>query len=268
RPPTEQVGRNRGLPRSRRDDAREHRPHRREACLTFDNQNVVGEQQPNQAESTAPGRLIPYRVVVDGVPVFWLEVPAPLRAMLVFRVGQVDETLPTHGITHLVEHLAMYPLMQNLEAANRINARVEPFRTRFMASGTPEEIATFLADVTTSLTNLPLDRLENEKKVLRRVTAGFCSRCWARAAAPSPSVRGYWTAGFASVSDTSSRWPTRSTPATSASTASWLRSPPSPTRSHPARARPLGRWLNLREVSPKAGRQPKSFPRCSRRGGV
>ncbi|TMF77093.1 MAG: insulinase family protein [Chloroflexi bacterium] len=108
---------------------------------------------------------------MDGVPVFWLEVPAPLRAMLVFRVGQVDETLPTHGITHLVEHLAMYPLMQNLEAANRINARVEPFRTRFMASGTPEEIATFLADVTTSLTNLPLDRLENEKKVLRTEAA-------------------------------------------------------------------------------------------------
>src|SRR5439155_576880 len=87
RPLTKQVGRNRGLPRSRRDDAREHRPHRREACLTFDNQNVVGEQQPNQAESTAPGRLIPDRVVVDGVAVLWLETPAPARPLPLFGVG-------------------------------------------------------------------------------------------------------------------------------------------------------------------------------------
>nr|WP_117212210.1 insulinase family protein [Allorhizocola rhizosphaerae] len=30
-----------------------------------------------------------------------------MAAGLVFRVGQADETLATHGISHLVEHLAL-----------------------------------------------------------------------------------------------------------------------------------------------------------------
>jgi predicted Zn-dependent peptidase len=91
--------------------------------------------------------------------------------MLIFRVGAVDETLPTHGITHLVEHLAMFPLMQTLDATSRLNATVEPFRTRFMATGTPQEVASFLSDVTSNLTALPLDRVENEKRVLRTEAA-------------------------------------------------------------------------------------------------
>ena len=97
--------------------------------------------------------------------------------MLAFRVGVVDETLPTRGITHLVEHLAMYPLMQagSRHAQDRFNARVEPLRTRFFAAGTAEEIKAFLEDLCQSLTNLPVDRLENEKKVLRTEAANRTS---------------------------------------------------------------------------------------------
>ncbi|MGA7912595.1 MAG: hypothetical protein WCC30_13775 [Candidatus Dormiibacterota bacterium] len=123
------------------------------------------------AGSGRPADLTPARSVVDGVPVFSLAMPGPLRAMLVFRVGAVDETLPTHGLTHLVEHLAMFPLMQGIDAANRINARVEPLRTRFIATGTPEEVTAFLGNVTSTLSRLPVDRLESEKKVLRTEAA-------------------------------------------------------------------------------------------------
>jgi predicted Zn-dependent peptidase len=119
----------------------------------------------------AAGALAPDRTELDGVPIFSLDVPGPLRAMLIFRVGVVDETLPNRGITHVVEHLAVYPLMQNADAANRINATVEPLRTRFMATGTEQEIASFLADVTSNLAALPLDRLQNEKRVLRTEAA-------------------------------------------------------------------------------------------------
>lgn len=126
---------------------------------------------------------------VDGVPVFSTDIPGPLRAMLIFRVGAVDETLPTHGITHLVEHLAMFPLMQTLGAVNRLNATVEPLRTRFMATGTPHEVASFLSDVTANLTALPLDRVESEKKVLRTEAANRATG----------SVKGAWTWRFGAV---------------------------------------------------------------------
>src|SRR5438034_9740000 len=96
------------------------------------------------------------RTEVDGVPVFTLSVPGPLRAMLAFRVGVVDETLPTRGITHLTEHLAMFRLMESgaRHRQEHINARVEPMRTRFFATGTPEEILAFLRDVCAGLANL------------------------------------------------------------------------------------------------------------------
>jgi zinc protease len=111
--------------------------------------------------------VIPERSAVDGVPVFWRTVPGPIRAMLIFRVGVIDETLPTRGITHLVEHLALFVPMQDSAMATRMNARVELHRTRFMAEGSADEVATFLGDVTSSLAALPLDRLEDEKRILR-----------------------------------------------------------------------------------------------------
>jgi hypothetical protein len=40
---------------------------------------------------------------VDGIPVVWSEVPGPLRAGLLFRVGQADERLVERGVTHLAD---------------------------------------------------------------------------------------------------------------------------------------------------------------------
>jgi hypothetical protein len=47
---------------------------------------------------------------VDGVPVFWTKSGDEMRAGLMFRAGRADESLARGGITHMIEHLALYPL--------------------------------------------------------------------------------------------------------------------------------------------------------------
>ncbi|MGI8729906.1 MAG: hypothetical protein ACR2LK_07940 [Solirubrobacteraceae bacterium] len=100
---------------------------------------------------------------VDGVPLLWADVPGPLTAMLMFRIGRSDETLRTLGVTHLVEHLALW---SSRRATHFYNGYVEDAVTGFHASGRPEEVCEFLRDVTSSLTALPVDRLEVERRVL------------------------------------------------------------------------------------------------------
>jgi zinc protease len=87
--------------------------------------------------------------------------------MLIFRVGSADESLPTRGICHLVEHLALSPFHASDAFHDHFNGRVEPRLTRFWAHGTPEELCEFLARLTTGLAALPAGRLADEKRVLR-----------------------------------------------------------------------------------------------------
>lgn len=49
------------------------------------------------------------RSEIDGIPTFSIDGPRPFTAILSFRVGSYDERLPIRGITHLTEHLALYP---------------------------------------------------------------------------------------------------------------------------------------------------------------
>ena len=111
------------------------------------------------------------RSEVDGVRVFSGNVPGQMQCMLAFRVGVADESVPTRGITHVVEHLAMYSVMQSLGAGDRYNARVEPLRTRFVAKGESDDIVAFLRQVTSNLASLPADRLAHEMRVLRTEAA-------------------------------------------------------------------------------------------------
>ncbi|MDQ3896679.1 MAG: hypothetical protein M3326_05415, partial [Actinomycetota bacterium] len=112
------------------------------------------------------------RRVRSGVPVFVVDGPAPARCALMFRVGRSDETLLTGGVTHLVEHLALFPLGDRPYAYNGF---VEPHRTVFHAAGRPDECLEFLASVTASLSDLPMHRLEHEHRVLAAETAGHGS---------------------------------------------------------------------------------------------
>jgi predicted Zn-dependent peptidase len=119
----------------------------------------------------AAGELIEIdRGEVGGVPAFWpAGAGAPRHVAIGFRVGYADETLPEHGITHLVEHLALFALGRRLYNTNGI---VDGTSTIFYADGRPDELAEFLRDLTGALQDLPHARLDAEKRVLLAESAG------------------------------------------------------------------------------------------------
>ena len=102
------------------------------------------------------------RAEIGGVPVFWADAPPPHEIQLVFRVGRADETLATAGLTHLVEHLAMPELPVRLEC----NAFVTNLSTCFWARGEMPSLVSFVAGVVERLNDLPLDRLDVERRIL------------------------------------------------------------------------------------------------------
>ena len=102
------------------------------------------------------------RSSVDGVPVFWTEAGEEMLAGLTFRVGRADESLARGGVTHMIEHLALYPV--GVEAAKHYNGQVDAVTTMFLRRGTAEEIAEFFRAVCANLRELPAERLERERQ--------------------------------------------------------------------------------------------------------
>jgi hypothetical protein len=109
------------------------------------------------------------RIECGGVPLYWIEAPAPYRVRLQFRVGRADEPLPAAGVTHLCEHLALSGFRGT---THPFNGHVEPNRTVFSCQGTAEESRRFLEETCRRLGTLPVDRLEHEKRILRTEAAG------------------------------------------------------------------------------------------------
>jgi zinc protease len=100
--------------------------------------------------------------IVDGLSTYWVANGGPFRAVLVFRVGVADETLPTRGICHLVEHLAIEP-QPRLYAHNgwcSVDA------TGFWAEGDRDEVLGYLSGVARRLHLLPRDRMVAERQIL------------------------------------------------------------------------------------------------------
>ena len=105
---------------------------------------------------------------IDGVATLTVDaglVPGPLRACLAFGSGIVDESLHNRGINHVVEHLALHG--SDAQSARLINGSVDTLMTRFWVAGTPEQVAGFLEFVTGNLAALPLDRLDDELRVMQ-----------------------------------------------------------------------------------------------------
>jgi len=113
-------------------------------------------------------RTEPTRWVLGGVPVFQAEVPGRVRAMLMFRVGHVDEPLHMAGVTHLIEHLALSGLG---EQPYEYNGSVDQTHTCFVASGTADQVADFFSRVTSALGALPLDRVAIERRIIETEAA-------------------------------------------------------------------------------------------------
>lgn len=75
-----------------------------------------------------------------------------------------DETLPSAGITHSVEHMALTGLGDVPDASDGTSGIAT---ATFTTSGTGLEVKQFFQLLATSLANLPLERLEAELEVLR-----------------------------------------------------------------------------------------------------
>lgn len=106
---------------------------------------------------------------VDGVPALWADVPGPMRAGLVLRVGRVDETYVTGGITHLLEHLALFEVGR---PGDHSNGSVDSVTSHFHTTGDAASVRDFLATVTRGLADPPTDRLDDERAVLATERAG------------------------------------------------------------------------------------------------
>ncbi len=136
----------------------------------------------------APGEAEIHRDEVDGVPVLWSEVPGPRRISVVFRTGRADETLVGAGLTHLVEHLALFALGDDDRSHNGF---VDHLRTVFHATGSESELCEFVARVSEALTNLPLARVEEEKRVLLTEAASMPRGSWHGIAGLRFGARGF-----------------------------------------------------------------------------
>ncbi|WP_327369326.1 M16 family metallopeptidase [Streptomyces sp. NBC_01217] len=106
---------------------------------------------------------------VDGIRTVLAAAPGPVTAGLFFRVGVADETLATTGITHLVEHLALH---RHGVSDLHYNGATAATYTLFHVTGTPEEVTTYLNGVCAALRDLPMERLETEREILRTEAAG------------------------------------------------------------------------------------------------
>jgi len=109
------------------------------------------------------------RFEVDGIPALFTRTDGPTHAGLAFRVGFADEPLSRHGITHLIEHLALFPLGV---ADYHYNGATGDEITYFHTRGSEADVVAFLNGVCRTLQDLPLHRLAIEKEILRTEERG------------------------------------------------------------------------------------------------
>lgn len=90
-------------------------------------------------------------VDVDGVPAYTSEIGVPFLGTLIFGVGLRDETAPTAGIAHLLEHLVMARVGK---VAIPHNARTDDESISFFAQGSPAAVADFLRRVADAVSSI------------------------------------------------------------------------------------------------------------------
>ena len=125
---------------------------------------------------------------IDGVPVFWADAPPPFVVSIIFRTGRADETLPTAGITHLIEHLA-FPARH--PSGVDMNGTVTGTETTFWAGGPRERALEAFGEILRGLADPPLDRLETERRILQTEAASASGSPVLSAAALRFGVQGH-----------------------------------------------------------------------------
>ncbi|BDZ59793.1 putative Zn-dependent peptidase [Barrientosiimonas humi] len=103
------------------------------------------------------------QTTIEGVRTLWADMPGPFRAALVVGIGARDETFPTSGLAHLLEHVVMSrigrrPIDNNAEATTDA--------TVFSAIGERSDVLQFLHDVCLQLARPDTARMAHEAKVI------------------------------------------------------------------------------------------------------
>lgn len=143
--------------------------------------------------STRTAALVaPKRRVVRGLPVYAVEGDTAYCALF-FRVGKSDEALPIRGISHMVEHLALF---DQSERTYHLNGFVDTHRTAFHADGTEDECLEFISGVTAALVDLPMHRLEQERRVLAAEEGGSGHGLWGELVLNRFGARGFGVVGY------------------------------------------------------------------------
>lgn len=122
-----------------------------------------------QTPAEGDAALVPNKTEIDGVTTFWLPAEGPVTAALLFRVGRSDEPLAWSGVTHLVEHLALHSAAGPREG---VGGFVDHWHTALYMTGKPEDVSEFLTRLTKAISDLPFERLEDERRILTTESAG------------------------------------------------------------------------------------------------
>lgn len=109
------------------------------------------------------------RTEVAGLTTLHLPARGSTCLTLHVGVGWADETFSTRGVTHAIEHLVMGAAEPG---RFETNGCVTAFQTAFWANGPSARVGAFLERVAAGLRDLPLDRLERERRVLAAETLG------------------------------------------------------------------------------------------------
>src|SRR4051812_30328366 len=117
--------------------------------------------------ATDPASALSYGFA-GGVRAVWSDEPGPTRMVLQFRVGRSDEILARGGLTHLVEHLALYGVR---DANVEFNGVVDATSTTFGWSGEHDDAVGFLESLCAALALLPIERATEEARVLQTEAA-------------------------------------------------------------------------------------------------
>jgi zinc protease len=129
-------------------------------AVTSEDLGRAGASVPRDGDDLAPRRT-----EVDGIPVFWLDGQAegPRTLELLARVGLADERLPSTGLTHLAEHLALASI--DLPGV-AVNGHVDHLTTSLHATGEAAALVAFAQHVCERLADLPSERVDTERAVL------------------------------------------------------------------------------------------------------
>lgn len=132
-------------------------------------------------DDTRPPSIELREASVDGVRVLHFPDQSGLtEATLIFGVGERDETLPTLGTLHALEHAVMTDVRRT---PIDINGSVGVSTTQFTATGSSTLVSAFLAGICKGLADPPTSRLRQEARVLEAEGDGDCSGISAAAVA-------------------------------------------------------------------------------------